>query len=78
VLVEVARKVGRRYVRSFVLRRRAVRGAVRTSVPLRRPGLYRIRLRFAGDRRNGAAASPGLFVRATVGPTGGTAARAGR
>jgi N-acetylmuramoyl-L-alanine amidase len=68
-----------RFVRAFTVRRRAAAGGrFRAAVPLRRPGLYRLRVRFAGDRRNGPAQAADLFVRAVRGPTGGTAARAGR
>jgi hypothetical protein len=67
-----------RFARAFTVRRRARAGRFRAAVPLRRAGLYRLRVRFAGDRRNGPAQAPDLFVRAVRGPTGGTAARAGR
>jgi hypothetical protein len=74
-----ARPGSSRFVRAFTVRRRtAASGAFRAAVALRRPGLYRLRVRFRGDRRNGPAQAPDLLVRAVRGPTGGTAARAGR
>jgi hypothetical protein len=81
VLVEAWRQAApdsSRYVRAFTLRARARGGRFRLAVPLRRPGLYRLRVRFAGDRRNGPAQAADLFVRAARGPTGGTAVPAGR
>ena len=68
-----------KYVRAFTVRRRtAADGSFRAPVALRRPGLYRLRVRFAGDRRNGPAQAADLFVRAVRGSTGGTGGRAGR
>ena len=55
---------GRRAGRPILVRARGKARAFRTTVPLRRPGLYRIRVRFAGDRRNRPAASGDLYVRA--------------
>ena len=82
VLVEAHRQDPRRperFVRAFTVRRRAAAGGgFRAAVPLRRPGLYRLRVRFPGDRRNGAAQAADLFVRAVRGPTGGTGGRAAR
>ncbi len=80
VLVEAARQAGpngTRFVRAFTLRARSAGGRFRAAVRLARPGLYRLRVRFAGDRRNGAAQAADLLVRAVRGPTGGTAASAG-
>jgi hypothetical protein len=73
VLIEASRRAGGRYVRAFTLRARAASGSFRAAVRLARPGLYRLRVRFAGDRRNGAAQAADLFVRAVLGPTGGRA-----
>jgi hypothetical protein len=68
-----------RFVRTFTVRRPARAGRFRAAVPLRRPGLYRLRVRFAGDRRNGPAQAADVFVRAVrgrlSGGTGGQAAR---
>ena len=49
--------------RSRVRVRAARDGRFRAAVPLARPGLYRLRLRFAGDKRN-APAQADYFVRA--------------
>jgi hypothetical protein len=40
------------------------RGRFRAAIPLRRPGLYRLRARFAGDSLNTSALGPWLYVRA--------------
>jgi hypothetical protein len=63
VLVTASRQVGGRYVRAVVVRVRARGGRFRAAVPLKRPGLYRLRLRFAGDWRN-APAQADSYVRA--------------
>jgi hypothetical protein len=63
VSVVAYREVRGKYRRALSLRVRARGGRFRAAVPLRRPGLYRLRLRFAGDRRN-APAQADYFVRA--------------
>ncbi|HEX2084742.1 MAG TPA: peptidoglycan recognition protein [Solirubrobacteraceae bacterium] len=81
VLVEAWRQASpasTRFVRAFTLRFRTSRGRYRAAVLLRRPGLYRLRARFAGDRRNGPAQAADVFVRAVRGPTGGTGGRGAR
>ena len=81
VLVEGYRQDPRRpdrFLRAFAVRRRAANGRFRAAVPLQRPGLYRLRVRFRGDRRNGPAQAGDLLIRAVRGPTGGTVARAAR
>ena len=55
---------GRRAGKPVLVRARGTARAFTTAVPLRRPGLYRIRVRFAGDRRNRRAAFGDLYVRA--------------
>jgi hypothetical protein len=78
ILVEAWRQASptsTRYVRAFTVRRPARGGRFRARVALRRPGLYRLRVKFPGDRRNGPAQAGDLFVRAVRGPTGGTASR---
>jgi len=80
--VEAARQLSpTRYARPIVVRGRAAGGRFRIAVPLVRPGLYRLRVRFAGDRRN-APAQTDHFVRAVrrlAAPTSsGGAAPAGR
>jgi N-acetylmuramoyl-L-alanine amidase-like protein len=83
VLVEAWRQANpasTRFVRSFTLRSRTrAGGRFRAAVPLRRPGLYRLRVRFPGDRRNGPAQAADLFVRAVRGRVSGAGGvRAGR
>jgi hypothetical protein len=81
LLVEASRQArpGGRFVRAFAVRRRvAADGRFRAAVALRRPGLYRLRVRFAGDRRHAATTAPDLLVRAVRGPTGGASASAAR
>ena len=64
LVVTAFREVRGSYRRAFALRVRAARdGRFRAVVPLARPGLYRLRLRFAGDKRN-APAQADSFVRA--------------
>jgi hypothetical protein len=64
IVVEAARQLSpTRYAPPVVLRGRASAGRFRVAMPLRRPGLYRVRVRFAGDRRN-APAQVDHFVRA--------------
>ncbi|HEV3000805.1 MAG TPA: N-acetylmuramoyl-L-alanine amidase [Solirubrobacteraceae bacterium] len=67
LLVEAWRQTrpGGPFVRAFTVRRRtAATGRFHAAVALRRPGLYRLRVRFPGDRRHGAAQSPDMLVRA--------------
>jgi hypothetical protein len=82
ILVVASRQDPRRperFVRSFAVRRpTAAAGRFRAPVRLRRPGLYRLSVRFSGDRRNGPAQAPDLYVRAVRSASGGMAARAGR
>jgi hypothetical protein len=63
VVVTAYRDVGGTYRRAQSVRVRARGGRFSAAVPLKRPGLYRLRLRFAGDRRN-APAQADYFVRA--------------
>ena len=63
VVVLADRETRGRYRRAFAVRVRAKDGRFRAAVKLARPGLYRLRLRFAGDRRN-APAQADYFVRA--------------
>jgi hypothetical protein len=63
VTVEAARQVGTRFVRAVRVKVRARGGRFRAAVRLARPGLYRLRVRFTGDRRNAAAQSD-WYVRA--------------
>ena len=51
------------YRRAFGVQVRVRDGKFRAAVRLARPGLYRLRLRFAGDRRN-APAQADYYVRA--------------
>ena len=56
IVVEAARQLApARYARPLVVRGRAAGGRFRIAVPLVRPGVYRLRVRFAGDRRNAPA-----------------------
>jgi hypothetical protein len=75
VLVEAWRQASAsstRFVRAFTLRSRTrAGGRFRAAVPLRRPGLYRLRVRFPGDGRNGPAQAADLFVRAVRGRVSG-------
>jgi hypothetical protein len=52
VTVDVYREAGKRYVFSKRMKVKARRGSFRAAVRLVRPGLYRLRVRFAGDKRN--------------------------
>ena len=74
VLVEGWRQVvgTSRFVRAFTLRARSGSGRFRSAIRLRRPGLYRLRVRFGGDRRNGPAQATDLFVRAVRSLSSGT------
>jgi hypothetical protein len=64
IVVEAARQLTpTRYAKAIVVRGRASGGRFRVPVTLARPGLYRLRVRFAGDRRN-APAQVDHFVRA--------------
>jgi hypothetical protein len=63
VVVTAYRETGGGYRRALAVRVRARKGRFRAAVPLKRPGLYRLRLRFAGDKRN-APAQADYFVRA--------------
>jgi hypothetical protein len=64
VVVEAARQLSAtRYATPLRLRGRAKGGRFRIAVPLTRPGVYRLRVRFRGDRRN-APAQLDHFVRA--------------
>ena len=67
-----------RFLRAFTLRRGTANGRYRAAIRLRRPGLYRLRTRFAGDRRNGPAQAPDVFVRAVSSLSAGTGGRAAR
>ena len=63
--VEAQREVRRRtYVRTALARANGSRGAFRATVLLRRPGLYRVRVRTVGDRRSTTGRSGWLYVRA--------------
>lgn len=53
-----------RFARSVAVRGSGARGAYRLAVPLRRPGLYRVRLSSGADSRNPAGRSAFLYVRA--------------
>ncbi|HEV2813275.1 MAG TPA: peptidoglycan recognition protein [Solirubrobacteraceae bacterium] len=78
VRVEVWRQAGpnsSRFVRAATLHSRARAGRFRAAIRLRRPGLYRLRALFPGDRRNGPAQAADVFVRAIRGAGGGTVAR---
>ena len=75
VLVEAALQRGARSYRTVLRAKVRVRGGrFRAAIPLRRPGLYRLRVRFAGDWRN-APAYRDFYVRA-VRTTGGLRSRA--
>ena len=63
VVVTGYRETRGRYRRAFAMRVRAKGGRFRAAVRLARPGLYRLRLRFAGDKRN-APAQADYYVRA--------------
>ena len=80
VLVEGSRQITNtsRFVRAFTLRVNGRSGRFRAAVRLRRPGLYRLRARFPGDRRNGPAQATDVFVRAVRSLTGGAGVPAGR
>jgi N-acetylmuramoyl-L-alanine amidase len=65
VIVQLARQVGTaRFVRVAALRFKTRDGRYRAAVPLRRPGLYRLRVTFRGDRRNAPGRGPDAYVRA--------------
>jgi hypothetical protein len=64
LIVQISRQVGTRFVRVAALRFRTRSGRYRAAVPLRRPGLYRLRVTFRGDRRNSAGRAPDAYVRA--------------
>jgi hypothetical protein len=78
VVVTIAREAGGRYVRVAALKVRAVDGRFRALVPLRRPGLYRLRASFRGDRRNAPFRGVDSYVRAVRRINGASAAPAGR
>jgi len=61
------------------LRVRTVDGRYRAPVRLDAPGVYRVRVAYAGDRVNAPSRAPDLYARATRGPVSGgaTAAPAG-
>lgn len=63
VVVTGYRESRGRYRRAFTVRVRARDGRFRAAIRLAQPGLYRLRLRFAGDKRN-APAQADSFVRA--------------
>ncbi|CAA9534976.1 MAG: hypothetical protein AVDCRST_MAG85-4020 [uncultured Solirubrobacteraceae bacterium] len=78
VTVVVAREVGGRYVRVAALRVKTVRGRFRAVVPLTKPGLYRLRVTFRGDKLNVAGGQADAYVRAVRKLNGAAAAPAGR
>jgi hypothetical protein len=78
VIVQISRQIGKRFVRAAALRFKTRSGRYRAVVPLRRPGLYRLRVTFRGDRRNAAARGPDAYVRAVRRLSSARAARAAR
>jgi hypothetical protein len=78
VIVQIARQVGARFVRVGALRFRTRDGRYRAAVRLARPGLYRLRVTFRGDRRNASARGPDAYVRAVRRLSSVGAARAAR
>jgi hypothetical protein len=77
VVVEAARQIGTRFVRAARVRVRVREGRFRGAVRLVRPGLYRLRVRFTGDRRNSSVQSD-WYVRAVRSASAVTAGRAAR
>ncbi len=76
VVVEAARQVGRTtFRRTTRFKARVRNGRFRTTVRLVTPGVYRLRVRFAGDRRN-SRAQVQYFVRAVRSASAGTEDRA--
>ena len=79
VVVTIARDVGGgRYVRAAALKVKARNGRFRAVVPLRRPGLYRLRTSFRGDRRNAPFRGVDSYVRAVRKLSGAAAGPAAR
>jgi hypothetical protein len=63
VVVEAAlQRSATSYRRVLAMRSAAKNGKFRVALPLRKPGLYRLRVRFAGDKRN-APAKADFYVR---------------
>lgn len=63
LVVELARERKGRYTKVATLRVKVADGKFRTAIPLAKPALYRLRVKFAGDRTN-APARADFFVRA--------------
>ena len=75
VVVTIARDTGGgRYVRVAALKVGAKDGRFRAAIPLRRPGLYRLRASFRGDRRNAPFRGADSYVRAVRRLSGAAAA----